>query len=253
MKQNESNTKKASAQYRIGTSGWQYDHWKGAFYPENIKKKEWFDYYTDHFDTVEINRSFYSLLSREALEDWKERCEKDFLFAIKGSRYITHMKKLKDPKDPLEKLFDSIHVLDNQLGPVLFQLPPHWKCNPDRLREFLESLPEKQRYAFEFRDPSWFCDEVYSLLHEHNCAFCIYQIAGEDSPREITADFAYIRLHGPSENAYEGEYGGSGLSGWVGAMRAWESKVDDFFVYFDNDQYGYAPKDALKLRDILEG
>lgn len=237
------------AKIHVGTSGWQYDHWKGPFYPEDLSKKEWFDFFAKKFSTVEINRSFYQLPSREVLGDWKDRTGKDFVFSYKASRYITHMKKLKDPEDPVSNLFDSVEALGEKLGPVLFQLPPKWKCNPGRLKDFLEALPKKHRYTFEFRDPSWFCQEVYDLLSDHKCAFCIFEIGDLLSPKEITTDFIYIRLHGPGE-AYQGRYGGQGLSGWAGSIQAWKDKVKNIYCYFDNDQFGYATQDALQLKEM---
>ena len=239
----------AQGRLQIGTSGWQYSHWKGSFYPEKINNDEMLEFYARHFDTVEINNSFYQLPSEETLDEWRDESPKGFEFAVKASRYITHMKKLKDPEEGAGNFLDRVTRLKKKMGPILFQLPPKWKKNPERLEEFLKALPGKHRYAFEFRDPSWFDEEIYESLRRNNAAFCIYHLSGEQSPKEVTADFIYVRLHGPGE-AYEGEYGKKGLSGWAGAIKAWRGEGKDVYVFFDNDQNGYAAKDALRLREM---
>jgi len=235
----------------IGTSGWAYDHWKGPFYPEDLSSKDYFLHYAQHFQTVEINRSFYRMPGKKALEHWREQAPEGFLFAVKASRYVTHMKKLKDPREPVERFLKPIESLREHLGPVLFQLPPHWGCNTERLEAFLEVLPGEFRYVFEFRDPSWFNPSIYELLRSHKAAFCIYDLEGRLSPKEITADFVYVRLHGPQEQAYRGRYSRSALAGWAGAFATWRRQGKEIFCYFDNDEAGYAPKDALKLQGMV--
>ena len=210
------------------------------------------EYYSDLFDTVEINSSFYGMPSKRTLAGWRDSVPNGFVFAIKASRYITHMKKLEDPDEPVARFLERAEVLDFRLGPVLFQLPPRWRCNPRRLSEFLEVLPRDRRYAMEFRDESWFCDDVYDLLFDHGVAFCIYHLAGRQSPKKITSDFAYIRLHGPGD-AYQGSYDDRALQGWAGAASAWGDRGMDVYCYFDNDQRGYAARDAARLKDMLEG
>jgi uncharacterized protein YecE (DUF72 family) len=175
----------------------------------------------------------------------------DFLFSVKASRYITHMKKLKEPKESLEKFLDRAKILQKTLGPILFQLPPRWSFNGERLESFLNMLPQDFRYTFEFRDQSWWNQEAYDLLAEHNAAFCIYELAGDVTPKVITADFVYIRLHGP-KGAYEGQYESQTLSGWAGAFAAWRKQGKDIFCYFDNDQNGYAAQDAQRLQEMVE-
>src|SRR5215217_2193905 len=145
---------------RIGTSGWHYEHWRGPFYPENLSKGGFLEYYAGHFDTAEINNSFYRLPEKKTLVRWRETVPEGFVFSVKASRYLTHMKKLKDPREPLGRLLDRVSVLGTRLGPILFQLPPRWRANPERLQGLLEILPENHRYAFEFRDPSWFDDKI---------------------------------------------------------------------------------------------
>jgi uncharacterized protein YecE (DUF72 family) len=243
---------KMSEKIHIGTSGWHYLHWKGPFYPDDLPNRKMLAYYARHFQAVEINNSFYRLPKKQTLEAWRETVKKPFLFTVKASRYITHMKKLKDPPETLPAFLKAITVLKKNLGPVLFQLPPRWRIDTGRLREFLQSLPGKFRYAFEFRDPSWFDDRVYQALGEKGAAFCMYDLAGRLSPKEVTADFVYIRLHGPGA-AYQGRYDTNGLTGWAGAFSAWESQGKEIFCFFDNDQAGYAAQDALRLQKMIGG
>jgi len=235
----------------IGTSGWHYDHWKGPFYPADMDAGEMLGFYSGVFRAVEINNSFYRLPDERTLEHWRDTVSGDFLFAVKASRYITHMKKLKDPKEPLKTFLGRIRILGDRLGPILFQLSPRWNCNAGRLREFLERLPGDYRYAFEFRDPSWFTDEVCDLLRGAGAAFCIYELAGTLSPKEITADFVYIRLHGPGNEAYEGSYDRQALAGWAGAISSWATSGREVFCFFDNDQRGYAAQNARSLAAML--
>jgi uncharacterized protein YecE (DUF72 family) len=236
---------------RIGTSGWHYDHWVGPFYPPDIAKDRLLSYYAGRFDTVEINRTFYSLPSRAALRTWRDSTLPGFVFAVKASRYITHLKKLKDCQEAIDKLWDTIEALRPKLGPVLFQLPPRWRRNPGRLDEFIAKLPAGGNYAFEFRDASWFHDEVYQVLRDRKAAFCIYDLAGNQAPRVVTTSMIYVRLHGPSQTAYQGEYPDPVLADWAGAFRAWSKQGHDIWCFFDNDQAGYAARDAARLRDML--
>ena len=175
-----------------------------------------------------------------------------FSFAIKASRYITHMKKLRAPRTSLRAFLAVTRALGNKCGPLLFQLPPRWRCNPERLAAFLKALPKNRECAFELRDPSWHNPEVYALLRRYNAAFCIYELAGFESPQVITADFAYIRLHGPAAYAYGGSYSDRALETWAERIRAWK-QLRRVYVYFDNDEAGYAVRNALVLRTLLEG
>lgn len=242
---------KSTRNIHIGTSGWHFDHWKGPFYPERLPASEMFTHYSRQFRAVEINNSFYRLPEKQTLQGWSDTAPQRFVFAIKASRYITHMKKLKDPCEPVAALIKRVTVLKSKLGPILFQLPPRWKVSPVRLQEFLASLPEEFRYAFEFRDPSWFDDRVYDELKQAGAAFCMYDLAGRRSPKRVTADFIYIRLHGPGE-AYEGQYDTSTLTGWAGAMYSWLNQGKEIFCFFDNDQNGYAAQDALRLQKMMK-
>lgn len=235
---------------RIGTSGWHYGHWRGPFYPEKLPASRFLEFYVQHFDTVEINNSFYKLPTEAALEEWKRSVPAGFLFSVKGSRFITHMKKLKDPEAAFAKFFDRVILLGRKLGPVLFQLPPRWGSDPERLDAFLSGLPRRLRYAFELRDPTWFNPEVEAVLRKRRAAFCIYEINRFLSPKTVTADFVYVRLHGP-EGPYQGTYSDSVLAGWVRDFRGWEKDGKDVYCYLDNDQAGYAAKDALRLKELV--
>jgi uncharacterized protein YecE (DUF72 family) len=238
--------------YYIGTSGWHYPHWQGRFYPHDLTPAAWLDYYARQFSTVEINSSFYRLPSLAALRSWRDSTPPGFTFAVKASRYITHMKKLKAPRQSLRAILSVTRALGKKCGPLLFQLPPRWRCNPERLAAFLRALPKNRACAFELRDPSWHNREVYALLRRYNAAFCIYELAGFESPPVITADFAYIRLHGPAAYAYGGSYSETALEVWAERIRAWE-KLRRVYVYFDNDEAAYATRNALALRALLAG
>lgn len=235
----------------VGTSGWHYKHWKGPFYPEDMKAKDFLSYYTEHFSTSEINNSFYKLPEEKTLKTWRDTVPKGFRFSVKASRYITHMKKLKDPEESVERFFDRIDTLEETLGPILFQLPPGWKYNHERLETFLDALPSNRRYTFEFRDESWLNDDTYELLRKAGAALCIYDMEQSVSPKEVTADFVYVRLHGPGAK-YEGSYDTQTLSGWAGAFSAWARKGIEIFCYFDNDQAGYATQDAMRLKNMVD-
>lgn len=200
----------------IGTSGWEYPHWRGRFYPEKLPVHAHLDYYARHFKSVEVNNSFYRLPEIKTLRQWHDTVPDDFVFVIKASRFITHMKKLKDPIESSSKLMERIVALESKLGPVLFQLPPNWPCNPDRLAHFLEVMPRGFQYVFELRDPSWLNADIYNLLRTHQAAFCIYEIAGRRSGNIVTSDVVYIRLHGPQKSAYTGCYGEKRLTSLAG-------------------------------------
>jgi uncharacterized protein YecE (DUF72 family) len=237
-------------QIHIGTSGWSYDHWKGPFYPGDLPGKRMLEYYAQQFRSVEINSSFYRLPEKKTLQHWYECTPHDFLFTAKASRYITHMKKLREPQKTVPVFLDRISMLDDKLGPILFQLPPHWRFNAERLRIFLDSLSNEFRYAFEFRDRSWLNRQTCELLARHNMSFCIYELDGFITPHERTADDIYVRLHGP-DDAYQGSYSHKALSARAGTFTDWAHRGNTVWCYFDNDQCGYAVENAGQLRKIL--
>jgi uncharacterized protein YecE (DUF72 family) len=235
----------------IGTSGWHYKHWLGPFYPVNMPPSEFLDFYDKIFDTLEINNSFYNTPKRETFENWRKMTPKDFTFSVKASRYITHNKKLLNGKETFSYFIEKAEGLENKLGPILFQLPPGWKINIERLNDFLKDLPKGYRYTFEFRNPSWFHPEIYELLNKYNAAFCLYELNAVQTPKEITADFIYIRLHGPGK-AYQGQYKEKVLEGWAQDFIRWKNQVKAIYCYFDNDEKGYATMDAKRLIEMIE-
>jgi len=241
---------KRSPSIHIGTSGWHYAHWRGPFYPESLAPGGFLKHYFSFFHTVEINNSFYQLPREKTLIQWRDAVPAGFIFAVKASRFITHMKKLKDPEKSVPVFLDRMRNLGDSLGPILFQLPPYWKLNRERFGLFLEKLPKNYRYSFEFRDSSWFQDAVYQALADHGSAFCIYDLNGKLSPLEVTADFVYVRLHGP-EGPYRGQYGPRALSGWARLFSDWVRQDKEIYCYFDNDEGGYAPRDALTLQKAV--
>ncbi len=234
----------------VGTSGWNYPHWRGPFYPEDLPDRGLLSFYAERLGTVEVNRTFYSLPGEDAVRAWGGEVPDDFVFAVKASRYVTHLKKLKDPRQGVGRLLERISALGHRLGPILFQLPPRWGRDPERLAGLLEVLPDDHRYAFEFRDTSWFHEEIYGLLRDRGCAFCIWDLAGTLAPREVTADFVYVRLHGPGD-AYEGSYDRQTLAGWAGALSTWRRQGRDVYCYFDNDQDGHAARNAMALGEMV--
>lgn len=235
-------------QIHIGTSGWVYPHWRGLFYPEKLAESDWLKFYAGQLASVEINRSFYRLPTADNFACWKKATPDLFVFTVKASRYITHMKKLKDPELTLPPLLQAVEGLGDKLGPLLFQLPPRWHGNPERLRRFLQALPGVFRVAFELRDPSWHNDEVLAILTEFNAAFCIFDLGGKTSPVPTTADFVYLRLHGPDQ-AYCGCYTQAQLAGWSRWLK--QQPVTAAYIYFDNDQSGYAVHNALTIQRLL--
>ncbi len=234
--------------FHIGTSGWVYPHWRGRFYPRELAQTAWLGYYARHLASVEVNRSFYRLPSREHFAAWRRETPEGFVFSVKASRYITHMKKLRQPELTLPPLLEAMAGLQEKQGPVLFQLPPNWRLDAGRLSGLLAALPAGLRAAFEMRDPSWHTDAVLDRLAEHGAAFCVYDLGGVQSPRRVSADFLYVRLHGP-DVPYRGRYGDAALRDWADWIQ--RQRVDAAYVYFDNDQAAHAVQDALQLKALL--
>jgi uncharacterized protein YecE (DUF72 family) len=234
----------------IGTSGWHYQHWKGNFYPARIASSDMLRYYAERFDTVELNSCFYKLPTLAAVKAWVRQTPAQFVFSLKASRYITHNRKLREPGETIARFFEMAKGFGNKLGPVLFQFPPVWQANPQRLAEFLSALPAKIDYAFEFRNPTWHTREIYRLLDRFNAALCIFDIAGYQSPFDLTAGFAYVRLHGPGK-AYQGKYSPSTLRRWAKRIESWAAQDHRVYFYFDNDQTGFAAANAFELSRML--
>jgi len=238
------------AAIHIGTSGWHYKHWVGTFYPPRTPASKMFAFYCQHFDTVELNNTFYRLPKPAGLERWRESSPAGFCFAAKGSRFITHMKKLSDPEPALDKYFDAIDKLEEKLGPIVFQLPPGWAYDRDRFATFLNALPPTHPYAFEFRNESWNNSEAYNLLAQHGSAYCIFHLAGYESPLQVTTDFTYVRLHGPG-GKYQGSYSDQALRRWAKQIATWSRTLKAVYIYFDNDDSGYAAHNALRLKELV--
>ncbi len=239
------------ADIRIGTSGWHYQHWCGPFYPVKTPGPRMFACYQRQFDSVELNNSFYRLPSEAVVKSWFESTPEDFLFAAKASSYITHRKRLSDPQNAIDHFLARMQGLGKKLGPILFQLPPRWRANPERLENFLQALPRGRQYAFEFRDPSWNHQPIYEILRRHRAACVVTEIAGYQSPELLTSDFVYLRLHGPGEKPYQGDYSEDQLADWANKIRVWAQTLRSIYVYFDNDQSGFAAKNALQLRTLM--
>lgn len=234
---------------RVGTSGWVYNHWREIFYPRDLRQADWLSYYTRKFDTVEINYSFYRLPSEDAFDRWREQAPPGFLYAVKASRYLTHLKKLKDPEDPLGRFFERSGRLRGTLGPVLYQLPPRWRVNLSRFEHFLAALPQGYSHVVEFRDASWLIDAVFQLMERYHVAHCIHDMYPLQVPLRITVPPVYVRLHG--DPAYGGDYQRATLEAWARHIDDWRSQGLDVFVYFNNDIGGYALGNAKTLRKLL--
>jgi uncharacterized protein YecE (DUF72 family) len=243
--------RRPSGRIRIGTSGWHYDSWWGPFFPQGLAKKEALPFYASRFDTTELNNPFYRTPTLEAVQGWADNTPDGFLFAWKASKFITHWKRLTERCDnSLELMETRLAVLGDKAGPVLFQLPPIMKANRERLAGFLRMLSGRHRYAFEFRDPSWYEAPILDLLREHDASLCLSDHAAAPAPWVATASWVYVRGHGPS-GRYHGNYTDETLRSWADDARRWQAEGRDVFFYFDNDMKSAAPFDAQRLLDGL--
>jgi uncharacterized protein YecE (DUF72 family) len=235
----------------VGCSGWNYAHWRdGVFYPERLPARQWLEFYADRFTTVEVNTSFYRLPRRSSVEGWAAATPPGFTFAVKVSRYLTHVLRLRDAGDHLQILLDRIEPLVRaaKLGPLLWQLPPNFPRDDERLAATLEAIPHELRHAFEFRHESWFTGEVMNLLRARNAALVIAdrpEIARFQT-RDLTADFAYLRFHHGSRGR-RGNYSETELERWASAIERFDRPA---YAYFNNDWEGFAPANALRLRAL---
>ena len=241
----------ADCEIRIGTSGWYYDHWKELFYPAGLPKSKWFEHYAQHFDTVEINNTFYHLPKEQSLQRWQQLAPEGFLYAVKANRYITHIKKLNDTSEPLQLFFERVGLLKSTLGPILYQLPPSLHKDLDLLAAFIKLLPKQPRAAFEFRHKSWYMDDTFELLGKSGVAFCIHDMPGKESPRVVTADIIYIRFHGTT-GRYAGSYPKSALRDWAKWLKEQAKTARGIYAYFNNDIGGHAIKNAKTLKDQFQ-
>ena len=234
----------------IGTSGWNYDHWKELFYKKDCPKSKWLQFYAEYFDTVEVNATFYRSMSYKTYENWREKTPNGFIFAVKANRYITHIKRLKDVEESFKRLLIELDGLKEKLGPILFQLPPSLTFDAELFDAFCGYLPGNRYIAIEARHPSWLDQIALSSLKRHNIAWCISDSAGRYPYHEaITSSFIYIRLHG-SKQLYRSEYSEDELQILARKIIKWDK---DTYIYFDNDAEGHAPKNALKLKELLKG
>ena len=235
--------------YLIGTSGWHYDHWRERFYPPDLPKPRWLEFYGRHFSTLEINSSFYHLPTENAFARWRDSSPAGFVFAVKVSRFITHIKKLADCEEALQTFFARARVLGEKLGPCLYQLPPSMGRDDERLKAFVGLLPPDLRHVFEFRNDSWFDPGIYKILRDRNIALCIYDMGSRPTPCETTADFSYIRFHGSASR--RGCYSDVELLQWAERIARMEAQTRVVYIYFNNDAQGFALKNAQRLGEIL--
>ncbi|MHC4570201.1 MAG: DUF72 domain-containing protein [Planctomycetota bacterium] len=241
---------KVACDIRIGTSGWYYDHWKDVFYPAGLPKSKWFEHYAEHFDTVEINNTFYHLPKEQTLQRWHDIAPDGFLYAVKANRYITHIKRLNDVAEPLERFFERVRLLADKFGPVLYQLPPSLHKDLGLLRSFIELLAARSPAVFEFRHKSWYADDTFELLTETNAAFCIHDMPGRESPRVVTSGTIYVRFHGTT-GRYAGSYPKSSLQNWTTWFKDHAKEARSIYAYFNNDIEGHAINNARRLRELL--
>jgi uncharacterized protein YecE (DUF72 family) len=242
----------ATRPVRVGCSGWQYRSWRGVLYPEGLPQTRWLERYAQVFDTVEVNSTFYRLASRDAVERWVAQTPPDFLFALKASRYLIHMKKLRDIEPGIERFYERIEPLAGtpKMGPVLWQLPAWLKRDDDTLASALDRLPPG-RHCFEFRDPSWFCDAVYELLRRHDVALAVGDHPARPwQPLELTADWTFVRFH-YGHRGRRGNYSQTELRAWAERL-ADVAREAEVLAYFNNDWEGFAVRNARALRGMLE-
>jgi uncharacterized protein YecE (DUF72 family) len=236
--------------YYIGTSGWHYDHWRGRFYPPDLPKSRWLEFYARHFATVELNNSFYRLPTENAFALWRESSPQGFLYAVKVSRFITHIKRLRNAAEPLENFLSRARLLQDKLGPLLYQLPPQMPRNDAVLEAFLSLLPRGLQHVFEFRHPSWLKPPVFDLLRRYGAGFCVFSMPDFSCPLVATANFAYIRFHG-SAGLYSSNYTEEELADWAEKIVALSRDLDAVYIYFNNDAFAYAVYNALSLGERL--
>jgi len=239
----------------IGTSGYIYPHWEGIFYPEDWPKSKKLEYYCQHFDTVELNNTFYRLPGEKTFESWYKRTPKNFIFAVKVSRFITHVKKLVDCKEPWRIFLKRTLILKEKLGPLLFQLPPFLRADPEKLEEFgkmiLKESPKGLRFAFEFRKKSWCNEKIYQILKKFNFAWTVVDSPSWPKVYQVTADFIYVRMHG-SKILFGSKYTKRELEDLAERIKKWKKKNLDVYVYFNNDAEGFAIENAKELIKICQ-
>jgi len=240
-----------SVEYYIGCSGWHYEHWRGFYYPQELPKAKWLSFYARQFTTVELNNSFYRVPSEKAFSNWRESTPEDFIFAVKVSRFITHIKRLRNLGTAVENFLSRAAFLKEKLGPLLYQLPPSMKRNDELLQNFLSSLAPRYRHVIEFRHESWIDEAVFDILRTHNVGLCVFDMPGFSCPLVATSDFAYVRFHG-SEDLYSSCYSDEELSQWAQRIARLGQNVKASYIYFNNDAEAFAVKNAMTLRTLLQ-
>ena len=240
------------AEYYVGTSGWSYNHWRGVFYPDGLPSGKWLEFYAQRFPSVELNASFYRLPTEGAFRRWHDVVPGGFRFAVKASRFITHIRKLRDAEESLGTFLGRAGILGEKLGPVLYQLPPSMGRDDGLLEAFLTLLPHGLQHVFEFRNDSWYDEGVLDLLRRHGAAFCVHDMHPLETPVVATAAFAYLRFHGTS-GRYAGCYSDEELEAWAEAIRRMASGLETVYAYFNNDIGGHAVGNASTLARMLAG
>ena len=237
------------ADVRIGTSGWEYREWAGTFYPHGLSRDRWLEHYATEFETVELNSPFYRLPDAEVFRGWSRRVPAEFRFAVKASRYMTHVRRLHEPRESLDRFWSRARHLGPRLGPVLYQLPPRWKPNAERLQAFLAALPRADQ-VIEFRDRRWYGSRTLTALAEANVALCLHDMSGSAPRPEPLGPFVYVRFHGYGSR-YGGRYSSQQLSAWADRIARWSSAGMPTWAYFNNDLGGHAVRDAFRLRMMV--
>ena len=241
----------------IGTSGWNYAGWSdGVFYPPKLAASRWLEFYAEHFDSVEVNNTFYNLPESRVFIEWREKTPDNFVFAVKASRFITHMKKLAEPSCHVARFLQKVREFQGKLGVVLFQLPPFWKFNSERLQVLAKYLSRQKeisglRVALELRNVTWNCDACLDVLHQHGIALAFTDWSNLHVESPMTAGFVFVRRHGPKQR-YASSYSETALRQDVSRVRDWLAQGKDVFVYFNNDACGYAVRNAQRLKALLE-
>lgn len=234
----------------IGCSGWNYKDWRGKFYPEKLAAKNWLQYYSEQFNTVEVNSTFYRFPKDEYLERWRTTVPEDFLFTLKGSRYVTHMKKLNEVEDSVARFNEVAKLLKEKLGSVLWQLPPSLHRDDERLDAFCSLLDPEIKNVIEFRHESWYHEEVYDLLTKRNVVFCSISSPRFPEVMVTTGKMGYLRFHGKGKKWYDYLYSREELKDWYDQIK--ESELEEIFIYFNNDMHANAPENAREIREFFK-
>jgi uncharacterized protein YecE (DUF72 family) len=235
----------------VGTSGWQYRHWKHVFYPDTLPQKDWLPYFAERFQTVEVNNTFYNLPERSVFEHWRRSTPPDFVVALKMSRFLTHLKRLHDPEEPVHRFMERARGLGSKLGPVLLQLPPSLEADHRRLKQTLSLFEASVRVSVEFRHQSWFTPETEALLEEHGAALCLADSPRRRQPIRRTASWGFVRFHegrGPDAPGYQRDV----LDRWAHRIAELWGPAEDVYVYFNNDTGGHALADAVTFAALAE-